>query len=71
MSHNRISMKKRAQPSMSPPLTGRKSACPSEGRRYAAVIGELSKTISKAQAHDTKEDEDSIVCFVCRRGIHR
>ena len=43
-----------------PSIDGRKSACPSEGRRYAAVIGELSKTISKAQAHDTKEDEDSM-----------
>ena len=43
-----------------PSVDGRKSACPSEGRRYAAVIGELSKTISKAQAHETKEDEDSM-----------
>ena len=43
-----------------PSVDGRKSACPSEGRRYAAVIGELSKTISKAQAHEAKEDEDSM-----------
>ena len=44
-----------------PSVDGRKSACPSEGRRYAAVIGELSQTISKVQAHDKNEDEDDSV----------
>ena len=53
--------KKRALPSMSPSVDGRKSACPSEGRRYAAVIGELSETICKAQqANERKDDDDSM-----------
>ena len=42
-----------------PSVDGRKSAYPSEGRRYAAVIGELSETICKAHAIEHK-DEDSM-----------
>ncbi len=51
-----------------PSVDGRKSACPSEGRRYAAVIGELSKTISKVQAHDTKDDGDSMYTMSAEDG---
>ncbi len=39
-----------------PSVDGRKSNCPSEGRRYAAVIGELSETINKVHHHDVDDD---------------
>ena len=42
-----------------PSVNSKTSTCPKGGRRYAAVIGELSETINRVHANEIKRDEES------------